>query len=118
MPSTINGTPSKSVSYDVRYKYKSTANDFTRTGTLSFTVDVDKSATLHSTQAQLSDDFSIVGLSQDDALKLEFSVIILNQYGEALSGLSDVPSSIALRYKQALVGETLSELSYSFTASH
>ena len=118
VPSGLNGNPSKSVGYEINYKYKSNANDFTRTGILSFVVDVDRSATLHSTQAQFSDDYSVVGLSDEDALKLEFSVVLLNQYGEELSGISDIPSSIALRYKQALVGEALSEITYSYRATH
>jgi hypothetical protein len=118
VPTGINGNPSKSVGYNINYKYKSYANEFTRTGTLSFVVDVDKSATLHSTQVQLSDDYSVIGISQDDALKLEFSVILLNQYGDELSGLSDIPSSIALRFKQTLVDEALSELTYSYRATH
>jgi len=62
--------------------------------------------------------YSVVGLSDDDALKLEFSVVLLNQYGEELSGLSDIPSSIALRYKQELLGEALSEMTYSYRATH
>jgi hypothetical protein len=118
VPTGIEGTPSKSVGYDVSYKYKSYSNDFTRTGTISFVVDVDRSATVHSTQAQLSDDYSVIGITQDEALKLEFSVVLLNQYGEVLSGISDVPSSIALRYKQAMTSESLSELTYSFRATH
>jgi hypothetical protein len=118
IPSGLNGNPSKSVGYNINYKYKSNANDFTRTGVISFVVDVDRSATLHSTQVQLSDDYSIVGLSDTDALKLEFSVVLLNQYGEELSGVSDIPSSIALRYKQELLGEALSEMTYSYRAAH
>ncbi len=118
IPSGINGNPSKSVAYDIDYKYKSYANNFTRTGRLSFVVDVDETASLHATQAQLTDDYSIVGLSQDDALKLEFSVVVLNQYGDEISGVSDIPSSIALRYKQYLVGESISELTYSYKATH
>jgi hypothetical protein len=118
IPSGLNGNPSKSVGYNINYKYKSNANDFTRTGIISFVVDVDRSATLHSTQVQLSDDYSVVGLSDTDALKLEFSVVLLNQYGEELSGVSDIPSSIALRYKQELLGEELSEMTYSYRATH
>jgi len=118
VPTGINGNPSKSVGYEFDYKYKSYSSEFTRTGTLSFVVDIDTSATLHSTQAQLSDDYSVIGISEDDALKLEFSVVLLNQYGETLSGLSDVPSSIALRYRQAITSESLSELTYSYKASH
>lgn len=114
----LNGTPSKSVSYDVDYKYKSFANEFTRTGTLSFVVDLDKSASTHTTQAQFSDEYSTIGISEEESLQLEFSVIVLNQFGEELSGLSDIPSSIALRYKQTILTESLSELTYSFKASH
>ena len=114
----LSGTPSSSISYVVDYKYKSFANNFTRNGSLSFVVDLDESTSLNSTQAQLSDEYSTVGISEDDALKLEFSVVLLNQYGEELSGISDVPSSIALRYRQALSTENLSELSYSFKSTH
>ena len=114
----LNGNPSSSVGYNINYKYKSFANDFTRNGIISFVVDVDNSATLHSTQAQLSDEYSVVGITEDNALKLEFSVVVLNQYGEVLSGIGDIPSSIALRYKQALTAESLSELTYSFRATH
>jgi hypothetical protein len=81
-------------------------------------VDIDQSAILHSTQAQLSDEYSVIGITEDNALKLEFSIVVLNQYGEVLSGVSDIPSSIALRYIQALTDESLSELTYSFRATH
>lgn len=116
--SGLNGNPSKSVGYTVDYKYKSFANDFTRIGKLSFVVDVDSSAITHTTQAQLSDEYNIIGQTEDEALKIEFSIVLLNQYGETLSGVSDVPSAIALRYKNLITSETLSELSYSFTATH
>jgi hypothetical protein len=114
----LDGNPSSSVGYNITYKYKSFANDFTRTGIISFVIDIDKSITVHSTQVQLSDDYSVVGITEDNALKLEFSAVLLNQYGEELTGVSDIPSSIALRYKQALTNESLSELTYSFGATH
>lgn len=113
-----NGTPSKSVAYEVEYKYKSFANEFTRTGKLSFVVDIDKSASTHTTQSQLSDEYITVGIDEEDSLRLEFSIVVLNQFGEELSGISDVPSSIALRYRQSIETESLSELTYSYTASH
>jgi hypothetical protein len=118
VPTGLNGTPSKSVVYEVDYKYKSYANSFTRTGTLTFVVDIDKSASTFTSQLQLSDDYSTIGISEEDALKLEFSVVVLNQVGAELSGISDVPSSIALRYKQTILTESLSELTYSFRATH
>ncbi len=116
--SNENGTPSGSVSYKIEYQYKSNANNFTRNGVLNLVVDVDQSASTHSTVAQLTDEYSVTGLTEDDALKLEFSVVILNQEGMEINGISDVPSSISLRYKHTLADESLSSISYSYTAIH
>jgi hypothetical protein len=116
--SNEDGTPSGSVNYKIDYQYKSNANNFTRNGTLNLVVDVDESLSTHSTVAQLSDDYSVAGLSEADALKLEFSVVILNQEGMEISGVSDIPSAISLRYKHTLAGESLSSISYSYTAIH
>lgn len=116
--SNEDGTPVKSVGYKIDYQYKSQANNFTRNGTLNLLVDIDESAVTHSTVAQLSDDYSVTGLAEEDALKLEFSVVILNQEGMEISGVSDIPSAISLRYKQTLTGEVLSTISYSYTAVH
>lgn len=116
--SNANGGPSKSVSYKIDYQYKSDSNSFTRNGTISLVADIDQSASLHASVVQLSDEYSVTGLSETDALKLEFSAVILNQSGDEINGLSDVPSSIALRYKHPLDGESLSSISYSYTAIH
>jgi hypothetical protein len=118
VPTGINGAPLNSISYEIDYKYKSLANNFTRTGKLLIVVDIDESLATNTTQADFADDYSVIGLSQDDALKLEFSAVVLNQYGEVLSGLSDIPSSIALRYRQSLLNESLSELTYSYKVAH
>jgi hypothetical protein len=114
----LNGNPSSSVGYEFIYKYKSFANNFTRRGVFSFVVDIDETASTNSTQVQSSDNFDVVGVSEEDALQFEFSVIVLNQYGEEVSGINDIPSSIALRYKNNISSESLSEITYSFKAVH
>lgn len=116
--SNENGAPTKSVTYKIDYQYKSTSNNFTRNGTLHLVVDIDESASTHTTVSQLSDEYSVTGLTDEDALKLQFSVVILNQEGMEINGVSDIPSSIALRYKHTLTGELLSSISYSYTAIH
>ncbi len=113
-----NGTPARSVSYKIDYQYKSVSNNFTRNGTLNIVVDIDESASTNSTVAQVSDEYSVIGLSEEDALKLEFSVVILNQEGMEINGIGDIPSSISLQYKHTLTGELLSSISYSYTAIH
>lgn len=115
---SLNGVPENSVSYKIDYQYKSDSNSFTRNGTLLIVADIDQSLATSSTVINLSDDYVVIGQSEEDALKLEFSAVILNQEGMEISGLSDVPSSIALRYKHPLTGEALSSISYSYTAIH
>jgi hypothetical protein len=113
-----NGNALNSVGYQINYQFKSVANTYTRKGTLSIIVDVDDSNTANTTRAQLSDDYNVIGLGEEDSLLLEFRVVVLNQIGSELSSPSDTPASLALLYKNALLGETLSTFSYSYIATH
>jgi hypothetical protein len=113
-----SGGAAGSVGYKIDYQYKSDSNNFTRNGTITLIADIDQSAITHSTITHLSDEYTVTGLSEEDALKLEFSAVILNQEGMEINGVSDVPASIALRYRHTLTGELLSSISYSYTAIH
>ena len=97
-----NGNPSRSISYQINYVYKSNVFDFSRRGSLTLVVDVDASIAEGTTIAQLSDDYNIAGLGEEDSLKLDLSVVLLNETGSEFTGTSDTPYSIALRYSNTL----------------
>jgi hypothetical protein len=109
-----NGSPVRSVSYKIDYMYRSANNNFTRHGTLSLLVDVDASIAANSTRSRLTDDYTITGISESDALLLDFSTVLLNETGAAYSGLGQIPASIALRYTNLLSNDT-GFFSYSYT---
>jgi hypothetical protein len=109
-----NGNPSRSISYLIDYVYKSTVNNFTRRGTLTLVVDVDASTT--TTKSQLTDDYIITGITEEQALLLDFSAVLLNQTGSPFSGGGDLARSIALRYTNTLtVGSITDSGSFSYS---
>lgn len=95
-----NGNPSRSISYLIDYMYKSNINDFTRRGTLTLVVDVD--ASVSSTKAQLTDDYIVTGITEEQGLLLDFSATLLNETGAPFAGTGDIPKSVALRYINTL----------------
>lgn len=97
-----SGSPSRSISYQINYVYKSNLFNFSRRGTLTLVVDVDGSIAEGATIAQLSDDYNVAGLSEEDSLKLDFTAVLLNGSGSAFTGIGDAPYSIALRYSNTL----------------
>jgi hypothetical protein len=109
-----NGNPSRSISYLIDYVYKSTVNNFTRRGTLTLVVDVDASTT--TTKSQLTDDYIITGITEEQALLLDFSAVLLNENGSPFAGGGDLARSIALRYTNALtVGSITDSGSFSYS---
>lgn len=97
-----SGNPSRSISYQINYVYKSSTFNFTRRGTLTLVVDVDSSIAEGTTIAQLSDDYNVAGISEEDSLKLDFTTVLLNETGSEFTGSSDTPYSIALKYSNTL----------------
>ena len=97
-----NGNPSRSISYQLNYVYKSNVFDFSRRGTLTLVVDVDASIEEGTTIAQLSDDYNIAGLGEEDSLELDLTVVLLNETGSEFTGTGDTPYSVALRYSNTL----------------
>lgn len=110
-----NGNPSRSISYLIDYVYKSTVNNFTRRGTITLVVDVDASTT--TTKSQLTDDYIITGITEEQALLLDFSAVLLNQTGSPFSGGGDLARSIALRYTNTLTVGSITD-SGAFTYSY
>jgi hypothetical protein len=109
-----NGNPSRSISYLIDYVYKSTVNNFTRRGTITLVVDVDASTT--TTKSQLTDDYIITGITEEQALLLDFSAVLLNQIGSPFSGGGDLARSIALRYTNTLtIGSITDSGSFSYS---
>jgi hypothetical protein len=114
---TGNGSPSRSISYIIKYMYRSSSNSFTRNGTINLVVDIDSSVSSYTTKAQLTDDYIIAGITEENALLLEFSAVLLNEIGAEFSGVGEIPTSIALRHTNTYaVG--LSTDSGTFTYSY
>ena len=96
------GNPSRSVSYRIDYVYKSSVFNFSRRGVINLVVDVDASIASSSKKTQLSDEYNITGLSEENSLFLDFTVVLLNESGAVFSGTGDTPYAIALQYSNTL----------------
>ena len=107
------GTPSGSVAYEIDYYYKSSSNNFTRSGVMFVTADVTHA------KIQLSDDFNFAGSDPSDttALVLDFSAVFLDQTGNTYTGSAgQQPYSIAINFLNNLSGEAGS-INYSYAAT-
>lgn len=89
------GNPWRNIDYVIDYIYRSTSNNFSRRGTLKLIADIDNSTW------QLSDEHDISGISEEDSLKLDLRVSLLNQAGTTLLP-DEIPYSIAVEYKNTL----------------
>lgn len=99
---TANGAPSGSITYLIKYMYRSSSNSFTRHGTITLVVDIGASVSSFVTKSQLTDDYIVTGITEEEALLLEFSAVLLNETGSVFSGVGEIPSSIALRHTNTL----------------
>ena len=116
------GAPTRTISYKIEYSYRSVNNNFSRRGVITLVVDIDASIAAHETKAQLTDEYNVTGISDENALKLDITVVLLNEVGNPLSSPSDIPTSIALQYSNTLTTPAVSNsdsgvFSYSYTAS-
>jgi hypothetical protein len=110
---SLVGTPTGSIVYKIEYIYKSTANAFTRRGTITVSADVD------SKQIQLSDDYDFAGNDPTGAtaIILDFKAYFLDASSNIYTGsISQTITSIGLWYTNNLNGDT-GTFSYSYTAS-
>ena len=106
------GTPSGSVGYTINYVYKSNGNQFTRTGQMIISADMD------SKNIQMSDEFNFSGTdaSNVNAQKLKFTAGFLDAVGAAYTGaIGQVPNSIAIYYTNTLSADA-GRLNISYNA--
>lgn len=115
-----SGSPARSVSYKINYLYVSTTNSYSRKGTIDLVVDVAKSLQApYTTQAQLTDDYNVVGITDANALSLNFTAVLLNATGSVYSGSGQTPKCIAIRFTNTYAPAGNSDsgtLAYSYTA--
>jgi len=115
-----SGAPTRSVSYKIDYMYVSSNNSYSRKGTIDLVVDIAKSLQApYNTQAQLTDDFNVVGITDADALSLNFTAVLLNETGSVYSGSGQTPKCIAVRFTNTYSPSGNSDsgtLAYSYTA--
>jgi hypothetical protein len=113
LSSSQSGNPVGSISYVIDYMYKSSVNDFTRRGTVTIVVDVD--ASISTSKVQLTDDYTVTGITEEQALLLDLSAVILNAQGSAFAG-GDLPRSLALQYRNTLsIGSITDSGSFSYS---
>jgi hypothetical protein len=85
-------------------------------------VDIDASIAANATKAQLTDEYNVTGISDENALKLDISAVLLNEVGNPLGGVGDIPTSIAIQYSNTLTTPAVSNsdsgvFSYSYIAN-
>ena len=105
------GGPQRSIAYSIDYIYRSTGNNFTRSGTINITVDVEQG------DVQLSDEYNVVNISSADAVKFEFRATLLLADGTGYTGaIGTVPYSIAVEYKNEIPGDA-GVFNYAYSSS-
>jgi hypothetical protein len=108
------GVPSGAMMYNIDYVLQNTASGtvFTRSGTLSLSVDIDNKKT------QLSDEYNFAGVDTnigDIATRLNFSVILVDELGGDVTISNNTPYAILVHYDNetyALAGYFV----YSYTS--
>jgi hypothetical protein len=109
------GVPGGNSIYTIDYVYSSTANNFTRKGTLSVALNLGNGPS-YNTNIQLSDEYNFAGVdTAQKSLQLVFTAALLDQTGVLYTGsLGQTPSSLAILYRNTLSGDS-GFLSYSYT---
>jgi hypothetical protein len=110
------GLPSGSIMYTIDYVYKSSNNVFTRRGTITISALIGTGPS-YAAKYQMSDDYDFAGVDTNEkSLKLTFSVVFLDQVGAVFtSAVGQIPSSIAVRYTNALSGDN-GIMSYTYSS--
>lgn len=116
---TSAGAPEQAITYTVDYIYKSNASNFSRQGKMTIVADIDASTdvTIRQPVIQLTDDYNYSGTGTDeDQLKLDFTVRMLDQLGDTYTGAAgQTPYSLAIYYTNTLSGDA-GTFSYTYTA--
>lgn len=102
------GNPIGAISYAINYTYRSTANNFSRRGTIRVVADINASQTLFTPVIQLTDEYEFSGTDTNgNSLLLDFRAKLLKQNGAYFTGTSgEVPYSIAIEYTNTLAGDS------------
>jgi hypothetical protein len=110
------GVPIESVTHTVEYFYKSTAQNFTRQGTLQIVADVSNA------KIQLSDEYNFAGTDPagDNQMKLDFQARFIDAVGVVFTGApGQVPTSIGIYYTNLAWGNQTDQgnFNYSYRSS-
>lgn len=116
---TSSGAPELAITYVIDYIYKSVASNFTRQGKMTIVADIDTSTdvTVRQPVMQLTDDYNYSGTGTDeDQLKLDFTLVMLDQLGAIYTGAAgQTPYSLGVYYTNTLSGDA-GTFSYTYTA--
>jgi hypothetical protein len=108
------GTPVNTVTYKINYVYKSTSNNFSRTGCITVVADIANN------YLQLSDDYSFAGIDTNGTISrmLDFTVSFADQLGDeyTTSSIGQIPYSLVINYTNTLAADA-GYFSYSYTAT-
>lgn len=98
---TSVGLPAGTISHTLNYCYKSINFNFSRTGTMTISADVE------SGRVQLVDDYNYLGYNNStESLKLDFTAYLLDYIGATYTGATgQVPHTINIMYNNPLVGD-------------
>lgn len=112
--SNQGGVPEKSISYQIQYMYRSTTHNFSRSGTITVSADIDRA------QIQLSDDFNVACdpavVTPANQVLLDFQANFLDELGVKYTGApGQIPASIGIYYKNDYSADA-GRLYYSYSA--
>lgn len=94
------GNPWRDIDYVIDYVYRSSSNNFSRRGTIKIIADIANGS------FQLSEEYDTSGITEEDALKLEFRVNLLTKTGAIYLGTpGQIPYSIAVEYRNTFIGD-------------
>ena len=108
------GVPIDGIMHTVEYFYKSTAQNFTRQGTIQITADIANA------KIQLSDEYNFAGTdpSGDNQMLLDFKAQFIDAAGAVYTGAAgQVPTSIGIYYTNLAWGSQTDQGYFSYSYS-
>lgn len=110
------GAPTESITHTIEYFYKSTAQNFTRQGTIKIVADIINA------KIQLSDEYNFAGTdpSGNNQMLLDFTVKFIDAVGAVFTGApGQVPTSIGIYYTNLAWGNQTDQgyFNYSYSST-
>jgi hypothetical protein len=108
------GVPTESITHTIEYFYKSTAQNFTRQGTIQIVADVVNA------KIQLSDDYNFAGTdpSGNNQMLLDFTAKFLDATGAVYTGaVGQMPTSIGIYYTNLAWGSQTDQGNFNYSYS-